>query len=189
MVLYCCLKASDNEVVWVMRFSIFGVGAAATAMALTVESIYTLWYLCGDLVYVILFPQLCSVIYLKDSNTYGSFMGYLVGLVLRIGGGEASIGLPPFIKYPYYTAKEGQLFPFKTLAMLCCAITLVLVSYLTKFLFEREVLPLWMDVAGCFKQYSLEEHPKGTEREKLAMEEKYLPREDNPRTYHVESNM
>ena len=158
-----------------MRFSIFGVGAAATAMALVVKSIYTLWFLCADLVYVILFPQLCCVIYIKSTNTYGSLISYLIGLILRIGGGEKSIGLEPFIKYPFYSEADGQLFPFKTLAMLCSFATLILVSYLTKFLFERQILPLWLDVAGCFKQYSLEEHANGRKDEFLPMEGNFLP--------------
>ena len=68
-------QASEKEVVWVMRFAIFGVGAAATAMALSVGSIYVLFHLCSDLVFVILFPQLCCVIYFKASNTYGSIAG------------------------------------------------------------------------------------------------------------------
>lgn len=172
----------------VMRISIFGVGAAATAMALTVQSIYTLWFLCADLVYVILFPQLCCVIYLKNTNTYGSFTGFLVGLILRIGGGEASIGLDPFIKYPYYTEKEGQLFPFKTLAMLCSFATLILVSYLTKCLFERNILPLWLDIAGCFKQYSLEEVADQEENEALPLKGKFCSVEGKPSVYNVESN-
>uniref|UniRef100_A0A1I7WWS4 Dolichyl-P-Glc:Glc(2)Man(9)GlcNAc(2)-PP-dolichol alpha-1,2-glucosyltransferase n=1 Tax=Heterorhabditis bacteriophora TaxID=37862 RepID=A0A1I7WWS4_HETBA len=35
-----------------------------------------LTYLCADLVYVILFPQLVCVVYMKNSNTYGSLAGY-----------------------------------------------------------------------------------------------------------------
>lgn len=33
-------------------------------------------YLCADLVYVILFPQLLCVVYLERSNTYGCLLGY-----------------------------------------------------------------------------------------------------------------
>lgn len=56
-----------------MKVSILLVGIMATAMALTVKSVYGLWYLSSDLVYVILFPQLVSVVYLKKTvNTYGS---------------------------------------------------------------------------------------------------------------------
>lgn len=68
--------ASEREVIVVMRFAILLVGILATIMSLTIKSIYGLWYLCADLVYVILFPQLCCVVYFKRSNTYGSLAGY-----------------------------------------------------------------------------------------------------------------
>ena len=155
---HCCLtssQASEKEVVWVMRVSVIVFAVAATSMALVVDSIYTLWALCSDLVYVILFPQLCCVIYLQGTNTYGSFMGYLVGLVLRIGGGESSIGLMAFIKYPYYNEVDGQLFPFRTLAMLASFATIVAVSYLLKFLFERDILPPSLDFLHCFRKYDV----------------------------------
>ena len=32
-----------------------------------------------DLVYVVLFPQLTCVVYVKWCNTYGSFAGYIIG--------------------------------------------------------------------------------------------------------------
>ena len=55
-------------------------------MGITIHSIYGLWYLCADLVYVILFPQLVSVIYIGYTNTYGSLAGYCVGMydILKI---------------------------------------------------------------------------------------------------------
>lgn len=59
-----------------MRVSIIAVGILATIMALTIQSIYGLWYLCADLVYVILFPQLLCVVYFKRSNIYGCLLGY-----------------------------------------------------------------------------------------------------------------
>ena len=153
---------------WVMRIAIFGVGAAATAMALLVDSIYTLWALCSDLVYVILFPQLCCVVYLHGTNTYGSFMGYIVGLVLRVGGGEDKIGLPHFIKYPYYNDTDGQLFPFRTLSMIASFLTVVVVSYLLKFLFERGIIPLKLDFLHCFRKYELEK-PVGEKNDEYPM--------------------
>ncbi|VDK40572.1 unnamed protein product [Anisakis simplex] len=60
-----------------MRIAIVAVGFLATLMALTINSIYGLWYLCADLVYVILFPQLVCVVYMERSNTYGSIAGYI----------------------------------------------------------------------------------------------------------------
>lgn len=70
-------QAHEEEVICVMRIAIIAVGFCATLMALTINSIYGLWYLCADLVYVILFPQLVCVVYFKHSNTYGSVTGYV----------------------------------------------------------------------------------------------------------------
>ena len=130
--MYCFLfQASDKELIWVIRISIFLVGALSTVMALTIKSIYGLWALCSDLVYVILFPQLLCAIYVPFVNTCGSLTAFISGIILRFGGGEALIGLPPFIKYPLYDDKlKKQFFPFRTLAMLVSLIMLIAVSYL-----------------------------------------------------------
>ena len=146
---------------WVIRIAIFGVAVLATSLSLLVNSIYSLFALCSDLVYVILFPQLCCVIYLPGANTYGSFMGYILGLILRVGGGEKNIGLKPFIKYPYYNETDGQLFPFRTLAMIVSFTTIVIVSYSLKYLFEKEMIPLKYDFLHCFKKYALEKSATG----------------------------
>ena len=135
--MYCFLfQASDKELIWVIRISIFLVGALSTVMALTIKSIYGLWALCSDLVYVILFPQLLCAIYVPFVNTCGSLTAFLFGIILRFGGGEALIGLPPFIKYPLYDSKlKKQFFPFRTLAMVVSLITLIAVSYLYRRFF------------------------------------------------------
>lgn len=163
-------KASEKEVVWVMRFAIFGVGAAATAMALSVGSIYVLFHLCSDLVFVILFPQLCCVIYFKASNTYGSIAGYIFGLFLRVGGGEDKIGFPAFIKYPFYDEVKGQLFPFRTLSMIVSFSTIVSVSFLAKYLFEREIIPLKYDFLKAFRKDE-EKHQRKPVEEKFIMKD------------------
>ncbi|XP_048763868.2 high-affinity choline transporter 1-like [Ostrea edulis] len=142
-------KASEKEVIWVMRIAIFGVGALATEMALSVDSIYVLWYLCSDLVYVVLFPQLVCVIYLKKSNTYGSLLGYVVGMFFRIAGGEPTLGIDAVIKYPYYSEERGQMFPFKTLCMLMSLTTIISVSCLTNFLFKRKIVHPRFDIFKC----------------------------------------
>ncbi|XP_034417942.1 high-affinity choline transporter 1-like [Cyclopterus lumpus] len=142
-------SASDREIVWVMRITIFVFGALATAMALLTGSVYGLWYLSSDLVYVIIFPQLLSVLFVKGTNTYGSVAGYIFGLLLRIGGGEPYLKLPPFIYYPGWVTQERihhvtgdvehfiqQRFPFKTMSMLASFLANVAFSYLTKYLFE-----------------------------------------------------
>ena len=135
---YFLLQASDKELIWVIRVSIFLVGALSTVMAITIKSIYGLWALCSDLVYVILFPQLLCAIFVPFVNTYGSMAAFIVGIILRLGGGEPLISLPPLIKYPLYDEKlKKQFFPFRTLAMLVSLITLMAVSYLFKVLFKR----------------------------------------------------
>ncbi|XP_047456112.1 high-affinity choline transporter 1-like [Mugil cephalus] len=146
-------SASDRELVWVMRITIFVFGALATAMALLTGSVYGLWYLSSDLVYVIIFPQLLSVLFVKGTNTYGSVAGYIFGLLLRIGGGEPYLKLPPFIYYPGWVTQEKihhltgdveyfvqQRFPFKSVSMVASFLANVVFSYLTKYLFESGML-------------------------------------------------
>ncbi|CAI5656432.1 high-affinity choline transporter 1 [Oreochromis niloticus] len=146
-------SASDREIVWVMRLTIFVFGALATAMALLTGSVYGLWYLSSDLVYVIIFPQLLSVLFVKGTNTYGSVAGYIFGLLLRIGGGEPYLKLPPFIYYPGWVTQEKvhhltgdvehfvqQRFPFKSVSMVASFLANVFFSYLTKYLFESGML-------------------------------------------------
>lgn len=125
-----------------MRFGIFGVGAMATAMAITVDSIYDLWFLCSDFVYVILFPQLVSVVYLSGTNTYGSLAGFIIGWLFRIMGGEPSLKIPPLVKFP-------QIFPFKTLCMIIAFASIICVSYPLKYLFESGRLPRNWDIFQC----------------------------------------
>ena len=59
------------------------------------------------------------------------------------------MGLPPIIKYPWYEPENGQLFPFRTFAMLSSFATLLSVSSLSKWLFESGRLPPHFDVFHC----------------------------------------
>lgn len=118
-----------------MRIAIVVVGILATLMAITVSSVYALWAMCSDLVYVILFPQLLMVVHFKEHcNTYGSLTAYIVAVVLRASGGESTLGIPPLLLYPGYNEEKGeQGFPFRTLAMVSSLVTLILVSWITRF--------------------------------------------------------
>uniref|UniRef100_A0A8C1T314 Solute carrier family 5 member 7 n=1 Tax=Cyprinus carpio TaxID=7962 RepID=A0A8C1T314_CYPCA len=146
-------SASDREIVWVMRITIFVFGALATAMALLTGSVYGLWYLSSDLVYVIIFPQLLCVLFIKGTNTYGSVAGYVFGLLLRVGGGEPYLRLPPFIYYPGWQTRQKeqrltqeverfveQRFPYKTVSMLASLLSNAVFSYVAKYLFESGTL-------------------------------------------------
>lgn len=100
---------------------------------------YVLYFIsrsmCSDLVYVILFPQLLMVVHFKKHcNTYGSLAAYIIALFIRLSGGEALLGLPALIHFPGYDEEnQTQLFPFRTMAMLLSLITLILVSWWTKY--------------------------------------------------------
>lgn len=93
--------------------------------------------MCSDLVYVILFPQLLMVVHFKKHcNTYGSLAAYIIAFFIRLAGGEALLGLPALIHFPGYDEEnQTQLFPFRTLAMLLSLVTLILVSWWTKYVF------------------------------------------------------
>lgn len=135
-----------------MRGGVIVVGVLATAIAILVDSIYGLWYLCSDLVYVVLFPQLLTVIHMPLSNTYGSVAGLFMGLLFRLTGGEPLLTLPPAIYYPWWEESQGviyQNFPFKTLAMLISLFTIVFVSLLTDTCFKQGILPVRADFMYC----------------------------------------
>lgn len=123
--------ASDREIQRVMRASIVVVGTLGAALAIQVQSVYQLWMLSADLVFVILFPQLVLGLFDRRTNAIGSLAGAAVGLVLRLGGGEPTFGLPALIPYPMQDPELGVLFPFRTLAMLASLVTIWTVSRLT----------------------------------------------------------
>lgn len=127
----------------------FVFGAAATAMALLAKSVYGLWYLSSDLVYIVIFPQLLCVLFIKGTNTYGSIVGYVLGLLLRISGGEPYLYLQALICFGNCHLDENNLilqrFPFKTLSMLVSFLANLSISYFAKYLFETGRLPPKLD--------------------------------------------
>ncbi|WP_407637226.1 sodium:solute symporter family protein [Bacillus cihuensis] len=124
-------KASAGQLQKVIRSSIIIIGVGSTLIALNAKSVYALWYLSSDMVYCILFPQLTCALYYKWANWYGALSGFIVALVLRVGGGEPLLGLPALIPYPLI--EDGTVyFPFRTTAMLAGLITILVVSYLTR---------------------------------------------------------
>eukprot|EP00058_Branchiostoma_floridae_P026730 XP_002612221.1 hypothetical protein BRAFLDRAFT_269453 [Branchiostoma floridae] len=144
-------KASEREVVWLVRVSVVIIGACAALVALTSHTIIGLWYLSSELVYVILLPQVVCVLFVRFSNTYGSLAGFTVGLILRIAAGEPLLNMAPFVWYPYYSDDMGQLFPFRTLAMLASLVTMVIISGMFHVGFHRGLLPTKLDVFQCYR--------------------------------------
>ncbi|XP_006134463.1 high-affinity choline transporter 1-like [Pelodiscus sinensis] len=150
-------EATEREVVWMMRVSMVVFGTAAAGLAFLSNSVYDLWFLSGELVYALLFPQLCCVLFIPNTNTYGSAAGFFFGFLLRLLAGEPSLNIPPVIHYPGCSLVDGvyvQLFPFKTFTMLLTLGTIVAISYLVAFLFKRNLLPRRWDVCRVVKENS-----------------------------------
>jgi len=80
---------------------------------------------------VILFPQLVMALFSRVANRWSSAAGAIVGLTLRLGGGEPLFGIPAFIPYPL-TSESGCDFPFRTVSMLCGLVTIWIVSLATQ---------------------------------------------------------
>ena len=124
-------EITSEVMIKVIRRIIWIVGISAMLLALQVKSVYELWFLCSDLVYAILFPQLVTALFDKKANMYGSVAGFTVSLILRLGGGEPTLGIPMTIPYPM--VEDGIImFPFRTLAMISGLATIMVVSRLTQ---------------------------------------------------------
>jgi high affinity choline transporter 7 len=124
--------ASAEENRWVMRAAVGLIGGVATLLALRVGSVYALWYLCADLVYVVLFPQLVMALWWPKANVIGAAAGIGIGLLLRLGAGEPLLGLPSFLPYPMIGADGVSQLPFRTFAMLMTFVAIYAVSLLTQ---------------------------------------------------------
>lgn len=80
-------KCTDREMLWVLRGSVLIISTGGAIIALTVPSIYYISVLSGDLLYVILFPQLLLVLYWTNgANSYGCLFSFFLGLCLRLLG-------------------------------------------------------------------------------------------------------
>ncbi|XP_075054837.1 high affinity choline transporter 1-like [Mixophyes fleayi] len=148
-------RASEREVLWVMRLSMVVLGSAGTGLAFLSNSVYDLWFLSGELVYAVLFPQLCCALFVPSTNTYGSVAGFFLGFGLRLLGGENSLKIPPTLHYPGCILVDDvyvQLFPFKTFTMLVSLITIIVTSHLARFLFMKKILPIEWDVRNVFRK-------------------------------------
>ena len=100
-------------------------------LALRVQSVYALWFLCSDFVYCILFPQLVCALYDPRANRIGAGAGLAVSAILRFGAGESTLHLPRFLPWPMIV--DGNiLFPYRTATMLCGLAAIIVISRLTQ---------------------------------------------------------
>ncbi|XP_032780795.2 high-affinity choline transporter 1 isoform X1 [Daphnia magna] len=149
-------KSSEHHLVHVMWVSIVVSAGLGTVMAITVNTIYGLTYLCADVVYVVLFPQLLLVIYAGDyTNTYGCITAFVTGFTLRVLSGEQLLNLPAVLKFPFYDEETlEQRFPFRTFLMLASIVLQLIVSAVAKNVFVQGYLSPKYDVFKCFDSNS-----------------------------------
>ncbi|XP_023933191.1 high-affinity choline transporter 1-like [Lingula anatina] len=130
-----------------MRVFMILMAILTTVLAIKITSIFTLTILCSDLIYVILFPQLTSVLFVDAANIYGSITGYVLGLIIRVLSGESMLGLRAVLRWPWYEAEtDFQPFPYRTSSMLISMFTILLVSHITNVAFRAGWLPRRFDV-------------------------------------------
>ena len=122
--------ASRDVLSRVVRTTVLVVGVAAVLIALQVKSIYTLWVLCSDLVYCVLFPQLLLALFDRRANRWGSYAGMSVAFAIRVSAGEPLLGLPRLLPLPQ-DAHGLDTLPIKTIAMVSGLVTMWAVSRLT----------------------------------------------------------
>lgn len=184
--------ASEKEVLYALWVLIVINCSCATALAILYKSIYDLFVLCGDFVFVIVFPQLLLVIYYDKSNTYGSLSSFIIGLILRLLCGDELLELPKIISFGKiyssdYPGESGEV-PYRTFVMLISLAVHFLISTITHYLFKEEKVKLKFDFLKCYRispstglvepasTRHLENEWNGITLEELANRDSFVPR-------------
>jgi len=172
-------KCSEREVIYALWVCIVINCVIATSLAIFYQSIYELFVLCGDFMFVIVFPQLTLVLFWDLANTYGSVFSFGVSIILRLLCGDSLMNLPAAISFGYmYRNEPGSCptdsdplgdckgdVPFRLIVTIIGTLLHISVSYGAYFIFSRRKLPLEYDFFGCFKENHKEEIGMATNRE------------------------
>ncbi|XP_041914239.1 high affinity choline transporter 1-like [Alosa sapidissima] len=138
-------QASDREMQWVIKISVIVVGLAGTGLTFLDNSVLVFWMVGVDMSYTIMFPQLVCVLFFNRSNGYGAISGFMLGIVLRFMSGEPLVNLKPVIKFPggRFDDKNNfvQCFPFRTFIMVSSVLTIIILSYVTSYIFSKGLVP------------------------------------------------
>jgi len=156
-------NCSEKEVIIALYVCIIINCVIATILAIVYRSIYDLFVLCGDFMFVIVFPQLTLVLYWELANTYGSVSSFVVGLVLRLLCGDKTLGLPATIEFgrvyggscPTLDDPDKMCYgpmPYRLFVTIIGAVIHIVISYGAWFVFSRGILGLEFDFFGAFKE-------------------------------------
>lgn len=173
--------ASDRELKWVIRVTVIVVGLIGTFITFYTNSTLVLWILGADVSYTLIFPHLVAVLFFKVTNGYGAFVGYLVGLTVRVLLGENTVGLPVILSLPGCKLEDGvyvQKAPVRTVSMLFTLVTILLFSFLFAIMFKRGFLPERWDIFKVKSppvQPTVETQEEETDRQELALQPMLQP--------------
>uniref|UniRef100_A0AAV2JLM0 Uncharacterized protein n=1 Tax=Knipowitschia caucasica TaxID=637954 RepID=A0AAV2JLM0_KNICA len=127
--------ASEEELRWVIRTSVVLFGLAGTSLTFLHTGVMAFWVLGGKITYILMFPQLVCVLFIRCTN----------GLLC----GEPMLALPPVLHFPGCALEGGvcvQYWPIRSTCMLLVLATIPLVSRGMAALFNRELLSQSWDV-------------------------------------------
>jgi len=149
--------ASDCVTLWFLRGTVVVNTAIAMTIAICVKSVYGLYLICSDLVFILLFPHLLLIVHFpKRTNKYGLIVGFSIAFILRVLAGEPVLGYEAVMKWPGYNDVEdgvgNQRFPFRVVCMLLHLGLTILFSWLFEMAFRREWIPSKFDFMHVLKE-------------------------------------
>ncbi|KAJ3600578.1 hypothetical protein NHX12_031558 [Muraenolepis orangiensis] len=180
--IYKDILRPQREMQWVIRAVVVMVGILGTALTSIQKGTMAIWYIAVTMTYCFMFPQLICVLFFNVANCYGSIMGFLIGLVLRLLCGWSDLRIPAVLHLPggYYKDEVYiQRFPVSTLCMLCSLACILLFSYLAALLFDKGIIPEAWDLLNFLKlPRKLPPMVASKEEKNLRLQEKEDPHQD-----------